>query len=69
MNGRFHRSGIALAVSLAIALAAPAALAQTQPASPPQTPPASAEATQGDMGPAPNDTELKNFAQAIVEVQ
>ena len=69
MNGRFHRSGVALAVSLAIALAAPAALAQTQPASPPQTPPASAAATQGDTGPAPNDTELKNFAQAIVEVQ
>jgi len=68
MNGRFHRSSVALAVSLAMAMSAPAALAQTQPATPPQTPPA-ATATQGDMGPAPNDTELKHFAQAIVEVQ
>lgn len=51
-----------------MAMSAPAALAQTEPATPPQTPPA-ATATQGDTGPAPNDTELKHFAQAIVEVQ
>jgi hypothetical protein len=68
MNGRFHRSSIALAVSLAVAMSAPAALAQTQPANPPQTPPAATTA-QADTGPAPSDTELKNFAQAIVEVQ
>ncbi|HEX5952192.1 MAG TPA: DUF4168 domain-containing protein [Rhodanobacteraceae bacterium] len=68
MNGRFHRSSLALAVGLAIAISAPAALAQAQPANPPPSPPANATA-QADTGPAPNDTELKNFAQAIVEVQ
>lgn len=68
MNGRFHRANVALAVSLAIAMSAPVALAQTQPANPQPAPPANA-AAQADTGPAPNDTELKNFAQAIVEVQ
>lgn len=69
MNGRFHFSRVALAAALATAMSAPAAFAQTQPANPPPTPPANAAAGQSDTGPAPNDTELKNFAQAIVEVQ
>lgn len=69
MNGRFHYSRAALAAALATAMAAPAAFAQMQPADPPQAPPANAAASQSDTGPAPNDAELKNFAQAIVEVQ
>jgi hypothetical protein len=69
MNGRLHPSRVAIAVALAVAMSAPAALAQTQPANPQQTPPANAAAAQADTGPAPSDAELKNFAQAIVEVQ
>lgn len=68
MTGRLNRTGIAAAITLGIAMLAPAALAQTQPAAPQQAP-AQASAAQADTGPAPNDTELKNFAQAIVEVQ
>lgn len=67
MNGRLHPSRVAIAVALAVAMSAPAALAQTQPANPQQTP--NAAAAQADTGPAPSDAELKNFAQAIVEVQ
>ena len=69
MNGRLHPSRVAIAVALAVAMSAPAAFAQTQPANPQQTPPANAAAAQADTGPAPSDAELKNFAQAIVEVQ
>lgn len=69
MNGSLNRLAAAAAVTLGIAMLAPATLAQTQPANPPQTPPANAAANPSDTGPAPNDTELKNFAQAIVEVQ
>lgn len=69
MIGSFHRTGLATAVSLAIAMLAPAALAQTQPA-PQQAPPqGNAAASQTDTGPAPNDTELKNFAGAAVDVE
>jgi hypothetical protein len=67
MIGRLNRAGVATAVSLALAMLAPAALAQTQPAAPQQAP------TQGtnapEAGPAPNDTELKHFADAVVQVQ
>jgi len=65
MIGRLNRAGVAVAMALGTAMLAPAALAQTQPATPPQQ----AAGSQADAGPAPNDTELKNFAQAIVEVQ
>ena len=69
MIGRFNRTGVAAAVSLAIAMLAPAALAQTQPA-PQQAPPqGNAAASQTETGPAPNDTELKNFAGAAMDVQ
>jgi hypothetical protein len=69
MIGRLNRTGVAAAVSLAIAMLAPAALAQTQPA--PQQAPSqgNAAASQAEAGPAPNDTELKNFAGAAVDVQ
>lgn len=69
MIGSLNRTGIAAAVSLAIAMLAPAALAQTQPA--PQQAPSqdNAAASQTDTGPAPSDTELKNFAGAVVDVQ
>lgn len=70
MNGRFNRLAAAAAVTLGIAMLAPAALAQTQPATPQQAPAqGNAAASQSDTGPAPSDTELKNFAQAIVQVQ
>lgn len=70
MNGRFNRLAAAAAVTLGIAMLAPAALAQTQPATPQQAPTqGNAAASQSDTGPAPSDTELKNFAQAIVQVQ
>jgi len=70
MIGRIKRTGVAAAVSLAIAMLAPAALAQTQPA-PQQAPPqGNAAAPQAaNTGPAPNDTELKNFADAALDVQ
>ena len=68
MIGRLNRTGIAAALTLGIATLAPAAPAQAQPAAP-QPPPAQASATQADTGPAPSDAELKNFAQAIVQVQ
>ncbi|HVU81274.1 MAG TPA: DUF4168 domain-containing protein [Rhodanobacteraceae bacterium] len=69
MIGSLNRTGIAAAVSLAIAMLAPAALAQTQP-TPQQAPPqGNAAASQTDTGPAPTDTELKNFAGAVVDVQ
>ena len=70
MIGRLNRTGDAVAVSLAIAMLAPAALAQTQPAAPQQaSPQGNAAAPQAEAGPAPNDTELKNFAGAAVDVQ
>lgn len=70
MNGRFNRTGVAIAAALGIAMLAPTALAQTQPATPPQAPAQNAApAAQPDTGPAPNDTELKNFANAVVDVQ
>ncbi|MDE2225535.1 MAG: DUF4168 domain-containing protein [Xanthomonadaceae bacterium] len=69
MIGRTNRTGVAVAMSLGIAMLAPAALAQTQPA-PQQAPPqGNAAAPQTETGPAPNDTELKNFAGAAVDVQ
>jgi hypothetical protein len=64
---RPNRTGVAAAVSLAIAMLAPAALAQTQPQQAP--PQGNAAASQAETGPAPNDTELKNFAGAAVDVQ
>ncbi len=69
MIERFSRTCIAAAVSLGLAMLAPAALAQTQPATPQQAPQGNAAAPQSDTGPAPNDTELKNFAGAAVDVQ
>jgi hypothetical protein len=70
MIGRLNRTGVAAAVSLAIAMLAPTALAQTQPAAPQQAAPqGNAAASQAETGPAPNDTELKNFAGAAVDVQ
>lgn len=69
MNGRFHQSSIAIAVALAIAMAAPAALAQPQPVGQQQATPSSAPAGQPGAGATPNDTELKHFAQAAVQVQ
>ena len=63
----FNRTGLATAVSLAIAMLAPAALAQTQPQQ--AAPQGNAAAPQAETGPAPNDTELKNFAGAAVDVQ
>ena len=68
MTGRFNRTGVAIAAALGIAMLAPAALAQTQPATPPQAPAQNA-AAQPNTGPAPSDTELKNFAGAVVDVQ
>lgn len=69
MNGRFNRLTAAVAVSLGIAMLTPAALAQSQ-STPQQAPPqGNAPASQTETGPAPNDTELKNFAGAAVDVQ
>ena len=68
MIERLNRTCFAAAVSLGIAMLAPAALAQTQPANPPQAPQGNA-AAQPAPGPAPNDAELKNFADAAVDVQ
>jgi hypothetical protein len=68
MTGRFNHTGVAIAVSLAIAMLAPVALAQTQPL-PQQAPQDNAAVSQTETGPAPNDTELKNFANAVVAVQ
>ena len=65
----FNRTGLATAVSLAIAMLAPAALAQSQPAPQQAAPQANAAASQAGAGPAPNDTELKNFAGAAVDVE
>lgn len=71
MIGQFSRTGIAAAVTLGIAMLVPAAaFAQAQPATPQQAPPqAGAAASRADTGPAPNDTELKNFADAALDVQ
>ena len=70
MTGRLNRTGIAAAITLGIAMLAPAALAQTQPATPQQAQPqGNAAPSQADTGPAPTDTELKNFAGAVVDVQ
>lgn len=69
MIGSLNRTGIAAAVSLAIAMLAPAALAQTQPMPQQASPQGNAAASQTDTGPAPSDTELKNFAGAVVDVQ
>lgn len=68
MNGRFNRTGVAIAAALGIAMLAPTALAQTQPAAPPQAPAQNA-AAQPNTGPAPSDAEIKNFAGAVVDVQ
>lgn len=68
MNGRFNHTGVAIAAALGIAMLAPTALAQSQPAAPPQAPAQNA-AAQPSTGPAPSDTELKNFAGAVVDVQ
>jgi Skp family chaperone for outer membrane proteins len=65
----FNRTGVAAAISLAIALLAPAAFAQSQ-STPQQAPPqGNAAAPQTETGSAPNDTELKNFAGAAMDVQ
>lgn len=70
MNGRFNRLAAAAAVTLGIAMLAPAAFAQTQPATPQQAPSqGNPTANPSDTGPAPNDTELKHFADAAVQVQ
>lgn len=69
MIGRLNRTGVAAAVSLAIAMLAPATLAQTQPAPKQAAPQGNAAAPQAETGSAPNDTELKNFAGAAVDVQ
>ena len=70
MIGRSNHRSIATAVALGIAMLAPAAFAQTQPAAQQQTPPpGNAVASQADTGATPNDTELKHFANAVVEVQ
>jgi hypothetical protein len=69
-NGRLNRLAAAVAVTLGIAMLAPATFAQTEPATPQQTPSQSNPAANpSDTGPAPNDTELKHFANAVVEVQ
>jgi hypothetical protein len=71
MNGQLNRLAAAVAVTLGLALLTPATFAQTQPAAPQQQPPSQGNAAMNpsDTGPAPNDTELKHFAQAIVAVQ
>lgn len=70
MISRFHGAGATLAVAIGAALlAAPAAFAQTQQP-PAQQPPAQGAApATPDTGPAPTETELKNFAKAAVDVQ
>lgn len=68
MIGRSNHRGIASAVALGIAMLAPAAFAQTQPAPQQPTPPAG-NAAAPDTGSTPNDTELKHFAKAVVEVE
>ncbi|MGH8153783.1 MAG: DUF4168 domain-containing protein [Rhodanobacteraceae bacterium] len=69
MISRFHGTGATLAVAIGAALlAAPAAFAQTQPSA--QSPPAQGAAPAApNTGPAPTETELKNFAKAAVDVQ
>ncbi|HWG67124.1 MAG TPA: DUF4168 domain-containing protein [Rhodanobacteraceae bacterium] len=70
MIGSLNRTGMAAAIALGIAMLAPAALAQSQPAAPQQAQPqGNGAASQADTGPAPTDTELKNFAGAVVDVQ
>jgi hypothetical protein len=70
MNGRLNRLAAAVAVTQGIAMLAPATFAHTEPATPQQTPSQSNPvANPSDTGPAPNDTELKHFANAVVEVQ
>lgn len=71
MNGRLNRLAAAVAVTLGIAMLAPATFAQTQPTTPQQTPPSQSNpaANPSDTGPAPNQTELKHFADAVVQVQ
>jgi hypothetical protein len=66
-----YRLAAAVAVTLGIAMLAPATFAQTQPATPQQQTPGQTNpaANPSDTGPAPNDTELKHFADAVVEVQ
>ncbi|HET9819099.1 MAG TPA: DUF4168 domain-containing protein [Rhodanobacteraceae bacterium] len=68
MTGRFKRPGAAAVVTLGIAMLAPAALAQTQPATPQQAP-AQDSAAASQTGPAPSDSELKQFAGAAMDVQ
>lgn len=68
MSRRFNRPGAVAIVTLGVAMAASTALAQTQPAAPQQAP-TQGSATQPSTGPTPNDTELKHFAQAVVDVQ
>lgn len=70
MNGRLNRLAAAVAVTLGIAMLAPVSFAQAQPATQQQTPSQSDPAAgPSDTGPAPNDTELKHFANAVVQVQ
>lgn len=69
MNGRFNHLAAAVAASLGIIMLTPAALAQSQ-STPQQAPPqGNTAASQTGTGPAPNDTELKNFAGAAMDVQ
>lgn len=67
MIQRLQRAGVATAVTLGLAFSAPLALAQTPPAAPP--PQAPAQAASSNTGPAPTDTELKEFAHAVLDVQ
>lgn len=69
MIGSLNRTGMAAAIALGIAMLAPAALAQSQPTPQQAQPQGNAAASQADTGPAPTDTELKNFAGAVVDVQ
>lgn len=67
MNSRFHRMGIVAAVTLATGMLATGAFAQAQsPAQ--QQAPAQATTAAPNTGPAPTDTELKQFALAATDV-
>jgi hypothetical protein len=67
MIRRLHKTGATLAVTLGLAMLAPATLAQTPPAN--QQAPTNAPAAPTNPGPTPNDAELKNFANAVVQVE
>lgn len=69
MIPRLHRIGAAAAITLGASMLATAAFAQTQ-TTPQQAPTQStAPANQTDTGPTPTDAELKQFANAVVDVQ